>query len=177
MRTLKILCSLAMLCLSACQSPEINDLQAQERQAREREQYVERFEANVKKLQLKAQLAQQRRLASYEKPENLKVWIEMVRYKFEQHFTPTEDMVGHVVKFNIILDGNGNLVSVKQLSSTHDELAIHAKTAVENAAPFPIEGLSDDEKALASKAIFNFSPADTPVFKLRRERKLKEASK
>jgi hypothetical protein len=167
----KILLLLAALCLSACQSPEVK-----ERQAREREQYVESFEANVKELQFRAQLAQQRRLASYEKPENLKVWIEMVRYKFEQHFNPTEDMVGHVVKLNVILDDKGNLVSVKQLSSTHDELAKIAKAAIENAAPFPIEGLSDDEKVSARKAILTFAPEDTPVFKMRRERKLKEAS-
>lgn len=167
----KVLLLIAALCLSACQSAEIK-----ERQAKEREQYVESFEAKVKKLQLKAQLAKQRRLAGYEKPANLTVWIEMVRYKFEQHFNPTEDMVGHVVKLNVMLDDKGNLVSVKQLSSTHDELAKLAKAAIENAAPFPIEGLSDDEKVSARKAIFTFAPEDTPAFKWIREWKLKEAS-
>lgn len=162
---------IAALWLSACQSTAVS-----ERQAKEREQYVNNFENKVRELQLKLHLAKQRRLASYEQPANLTVWIEMVRYKFEQHFTPTEDMVGHVVKLNIMLDDDGNLVSVRQLSSTNDELAKYAKSAIEKAAPFPIKGLSNDEKASARKAIFTFAPEDTPAFKLRRERKLKEAS-
>ncbi|MBJ91637.1 MAG: hypothetical protein CL577_03390 [Alteromonadaceae bacterium] len=161
----KVLLLIVLLSLTACQTSNIKAQQAESR-----DRYVKEFQANLEKLEL----VRQNILESYLKPKSLDVWIKMVHYKFNEHFSPTEDMVGHVVKIRLTLDDNGYLVSAKQISSTHDGLAEIARNAIEKAAPFPVDGLSDSEKKIAKSVLLNFSPEDTPVLKMKRELRSKK---
>jgi len=139
---------LLVVLLTACQttpSPE---------QLAERDQLINQSH-EMMKLAYDYELALEKK---YSKPTNLSVWTEMVHYKFRRHFQPPNSMKGDKVKIGINLDDNGFVKNTELISSGNIELYNLASDALKKAEPFPIHGLSKNDKKTAKNPVFIFSP-------------------
>ncbi|MDX1536079.1 energy transducer TonB [Arsukibacterium sp.] len=133
--------------LVACQSTVQNDSTVKKEYSTE--EIYQIFEKNIERYRAKL----------YQEPESLRIWVEMVRYRFEPHYEVTQEMLGHHVKIKIILNDKGYIEYTEIISSSgNGALNQAADKALKLAQPFVVSGLSAKDKKVAKNIVLTFAP-------------------
>lgn len=148
---------LSSILLSACQVPARKEPQLQNPPTSF--QLPPDMVLAIARARTKAIKEQQELEKLYAKPETIAIWVKMVQYRFNQHFKPSYQMLGNLVKIQVLLDDNGNVINLNIVSSSgHEPLNSHALESLTKAAPFPVSGLSEADKISAKNVILVFAP-------------------
>ncbi|WP_459780466.1 hypothetical protein [Photobacterium sp. R1] len=144
---MKVICLFIIALLAGCQMTPTAE-QIAERNNRVK-QYLEMLET----------LNQYRgRLESkHAVPTKLNLWAALVKNRIDNHFIHIESFKNSHFKMRVILDDNGFVKSTEFISSSgRNEMFDVASDELKKLAPFPVSGLSEEDKKIAQNFVVIF---------------------